>query len=757
MAIGFVQRRAMRLLLRGVCMWFGLVAVVNSAEFPFRMSWDERPPELIEHMAGANEVAAGSRGYVVASGDKLVYEQTNDEARFWGVGLTFSGKRPWKFPPEKKDAVRLVKKLRSLGFNHVRFVGFDNGAPEPFRAWIRNGRVDSETMDRFDYFVSELRKAGIYYSISINNSGVLLLDSVEGVAPNSSAQMPLWRYKYLRLFEDQAVSRIVAWYTGFYAHVNPYTKLSYARDPANIYVSSANEDSIFEPFFQDFRILDDSHRKSLERKFSDFLGTRYGSMDVALERWSSAGGGYCDRAAIAAEGRNPRVLGASQLKLACQRRIEDTIGFLIDIDGYAATRIKEALDVLGYRGLFSVTNNWYGYGARSANERLGDYVDLHGYYGHPKRSKWPVKAESVSARSIIAGGQSLDSIDGEHSYPLSKAFRSASPTQPVLFSEWGVGAWTDFGYEGPLIQMAYSAFQGYPLLDAHTYFNHPDPDPKDTLSRYALTVSGNGVLISLSPSLSLAFRRGDISSPEQASIYRCAATQQEFLRKVLEYGLKRTGMQCGFHANEGYVNKVRSVLYGDKDERVAKQSGPDHSQASSLKSSTAEINWRRGSGRGGASFSVETPRFVAVANPSDGGRVTLSGFDLAFRSHGAITIISLDSRSLLASESILVTTVQSFRNSGMERYEAGDMVSVTDPGDYPMTMRTAEVHVRIPGRRNEVALSLCAVMPDGQLKYVKTIDGAAPAVEFDVGQEATPWYWLGRDPSGRCAAPGVSG
>lgn len=740
-----------RLFLGSVALMVVQLSPARSAEFPFHLAWDARLPPVIESMAGSIRRPAGEEGYIQPQGDDIVFEANDAPARFWGIGLTFSGKRPWMFPPEKKDAARLVSKLRGLGFNHVRFVGFDGGAPEPLRAWNRSGKLDSETMDRFDYFVSELRKAGLYYSISINNSAILILDDVSGLTPNASAQTPLWRYKYIRLYQESAVSRLVSWYTAFYGHVNPYTKVSYARDPANIYISSANEDSIFEPFFRNFNILDKKHRKVLDQQFFGFLEAKHGSIERALLSWDAGGRPAVGGAEVYSRQHPPAVLGAGELKSVSPGRKRDTLEFLIEIDGYAAKRIKDALHGLGYRGLFSVTNNWYGYGALEANAQLGNYVDLHGYYDHPKRLKRPVRVETVAGRSLISGEIPLDSIDGEHSYPLSKAFRSASPSQPALFSEWGVGGWGDYGYEGPLLQVAYAAFQGYPLLDAHTYFNHPDPDPKDTLSRHALTVSGNGVLISLSPSLSLAFRRGDITTPEHAEVYSCAGSREEFLDKILEYGLQRTGERCGFYVNEGYVNKLRTELYRSTPEGSTPLTGRNYSGDEMLVSSTGQIKWWRGNGEGDGYFIVDAPRFMAVATSKDRSAVKASGTAFEFESHGAITMVSLDGKALRASESILITTVQSFRNHGMRRYDTNGRVHVVDSGQTPMMLKTADVRVRFRPSYSPDEMALCAVLPDGELRYLGAV-AATGAGEIDiiVGTEETPWYWLGKGRDGEC-------
>lgn len=732
-----------------------LTGGASAGEFRLGTRWDMPAPPVIESAMGSPALSGDSALPVAQDGDQLVFEN-GKAARFWGVGLTFSGGKSTKFPPPKRDAAHLVRKLKSFGFNHVRFVGFDNMAPEPFLSWSRYGRLDSETMDRFDYFVAELKKAGFHYSISINNSAVLPLGYGGIVEPNDSAQKKLWRFKYIRLYEDRAVDRIIDWCIAFFSHVNSYTGLSYAEDAANLYVSAANEDSLFEPFFMNFKTLDRRHHDKLAAHFAEYLAGRYGGLSVATAAWHREGGERCYQGS-SSEAPGPELLGAGDLAETCARRIADTVAFLVRMDGYAARKLKEALRGIGYRGLFSVTNNWYGYGALEANVRDGNYIDMHGYFWHPRRYAAFPKSESVVNSSFIANPASLSELDREFSYPLSKAFRAATPSRPLLFSEWGVGGWNEYQYEAPLVMMAYSAFQGYASLDVHTYFNHPNPDPKDPVSRYALTVSGNAALMSLMPSLSIGFRRGDIATPAESRTYRCATSEDDFMSKVLRYRLSRVGMQCGYYANEGYVNKVRVVPYADNGADGDLLVGRDYGDEDVLQTTTGQILWRRRP-LSAASFLVNTARFKAAAVAQDNRAVTVGDVRLRFRSRGAVTMVSLDGEPLDQSPNVLITTVRTFQNEGVRSRESAGRRTISDPGRAPVSFETADVDVAWAGRPSGRELVLCAVHLDGRMSLLKrfaALETPSQKVEFEIGQAPTPWYWLGEPGDDRVCDGGL--
>src|SRR5690606_24619063 len=139
-------------------------------------------------------------------------------------------------------------------------------------------------------------------------------------------------------------------------------------DPANIYVSAANEDSIFHPFFRDFETLDDRHKALLDEQFLSFLTSRYGTVNAAIDAWNDSGEGLCAPLKHKGDRKEaPIVLGATDLASACLLRRRDTIDHLVAVDGHAARVIRETLYDLGYRGLFSATNSWSGYGALETN------------------------------------------------------------------------------------------------------------------------------------------------------------------------------------------------------------------------------------------------------------------------------------------------------------------------------------------------------------------------------------------------------
>ena len=110
------------------------------------------------------DAPAGKDGFIRPSGGHLV---TPDGKRFriWGVNLPVRGT-----VPEKANAAIIAANIARLGINCVRFHFLDRPAPDgiidPNRDDTRS--FDPVYIDRLDFFISELKKRGIYADLNLN-------------------------------------------------------------------------------------------------------------------------------------------------------------------------------------------------------------------------------------------------------------------------------------------------------------------------------------------------------------------------------------------------------------------------------------------------------------------------------------------------------------------------------------------------------------------------------------------------------------
>lgn len=701
--------------------------------FDFPIPWNDNTNSVVDMATRVLEAPAGRRGRVVAGGDKLYFED-GTPARFFGVGIAFSSEFPPKIPPDKATARLIARKLAKYGFNHVRFVGFDATASEVYQAWKRTGSLDSDTMDRFEYFVNELREVGIYYSVSINNSAILLLDSLEGVRPNSAAQTKHRRYNHIRLFQEEAIAEQEAWYRAFYGHQNPYTGHSLAKDPANIYIAAVNEDSIFIPYFLNYKNLDSVQRAALNAKFSRFLKRKYQTTDKLRAAWEETGGkGLAPTESLRVG--NIALPDYDQVKSGAfgVRRNRDAMEFLVDVDSSFYSRIHATLEAIGYRGLFTGTNNWYGYGSLYANYIAGNYIDVHGYFDHPTRNPWLPGSEMITNRDYLAGPP-----DRRDEYPLRRTFLAAMHDRPLLVSEWNHSAWSDYAYEGPLLTVAYASFQGYAALDAHTYFNHPNPDPRDDVGKNPFTVSTNPVLMALAPSLSLAYLKGYIAEPRE-SLLLGIASPGDGLLDLAATTMPEIEAKSDPTERLGYIQKIRRV-FSDKATPMFIRA-PDSNY---WKTSTGEIIWDFRDPQS-AKFTVDAPKFKAAAGHLAGEGLAGNGFSITLTEPGAITVASLDDLPLTESKSILVTSVGTFRNEGMQFLDLPQYRALRTLGETPVRLKY--VHGQLTLHSNHrTPPRVRAILPNGRYQDLAAVRvqrvGQGSSVSIALGTVPSPWYWL---------------
>ncbi len=716
-------------------------AIGNENYYPFKIPWGNSESSIVGVAGRIHDAPAGKHGYIKAVGDKLYFED-GTRARFWGVGLTFSSViRDIKSPPTKSETDNLVGKFVKYGFNHVRFVGFDVTAPEVSSKWISRGIIPSKTLDRFDYLVSKLRDAGIYYSISINNSAWHILKDQEGSAMNDYS-IPGRKFKNIRLYHEQSIQRQERWFRDFFSHKNKYTGQSLAKDPANIYVSAVNEDSVFEAYFSDFKYLTSENIELLESKFTKHLKSRYPNTYALREAWGQNGkiGLMRDeflngRVSIVRYGKNKEYSSV---------RLQETIEFLISVDVKFSTRIKTVLDKLGYKGLYTGTNNWYGLGALFANYTVGNYLEMHGYFDHPKKAKKQINVESIGNHSYISAPSRSQknklSLVNDRAFPFYRAFMSGLKDRPLIISEWNHAGWSDYSYEGPIMLMAYGSFQGYPVLDAHTYFSHPNPDPKSIVPYNSLAIGTNPVFMALSPSLSLAFIRGYIKESNVVREINLADRFENYLDLVLRNGSRRELGDGRVNINDGFINKLRVNLFdnGKLPEKEPKKNLDRYETV------TKEIVWDY-SDFEKARLVVDTPRFKSVAGKLGSDGVAGNGFQVWLDQHGALTMVSLDGLPLIESKSILVTTVQSFRNTEMKISDKMGRRYIVNAGKPPVLMRNITGKLRfITTLKTEPDIML--VYPDGKSTKVDRVSvkdiAKGQEIVLPLGDVFTPWVLI---------------
>jgi hypothetical protein len=179
--------------------------------------------------------AAGARGFVRVSGGHFV-DGAGNRVRFFGTNVTATA-----CFPDHETAVRAAAYLRALGINAVRFHFMDKGGPPVGLLAAGGGGLDPGQLDRLDFFVAELKKAGIYADLNLHVAR--RYPGIEGVAARRFDMG-----KVLDRFYPPFIEMQREYARALLGHENPYTHATYAAEPAVLAVEMNNENTLL-PFW----------------------------------------------------------------------------------------------------------------------------------------------------------------------------------------------------------------------------------------------------------------------------------------------------------------------------------------------------------------------------------------------------------------------------------------------------------------------------------------------------------------------------
>ena len=276
-------------------------------------------------MSSLNATAAGADGFVTIQGGHFA-DGRGKRIRLLGSNLTFSG----AFPP-KEDAPRMAAHMRKLGMNVIRFHHIDTG-PAPRGVWLKGfTELDPEQMDKLDWLIYQLKQNGIYVNLNLH---------VSRTYPGIPKDGPrAYRYgKGLDNFYPEFITLQKEYARLLLHHRNPYTKTTYADEPAVIVVELNNENSLTNVSWGDLQVMPEPFLGELTSQWHTWLRKRYGTtarlrehwnvgseplaeelltnrtFSAGLERWSLEQGGGSKMVAVPVNGAGPKGQIALQIK-----------------------------------------------------------------------------------------------------------------------------------------------------------------------------------------------------------------------------------------------------------------------------------------------------------------------------------------------------------------------------------------------------------------------------------------------------------
>ena len=617
--------------------------------------------------------------------------------RLWGVNVASTS----CFPP-KDQAPRIAEDLARLGFNIARFHHLDADWGQClFISKTNDTRAfDAGNLDRLDYFIAELKKRGIYTSLTMNvhrhfKEGDGVRDwKLLGIGKGAT-------YFHPRLIELQH-----EFTRNLLTHKNPYTGNEYRHEPAIVTIEMLNENSLLEAWCQ-WRLVgrDDkagdtwspipvSYANELTEQFNAWLTTNRTPEQVAAIR---------QEAGVGAGALVPR-LAPNEFTSATALRFHTEAEFLMNVESNFFAGMKRLIrDELGSKSLLfgsgDHNDGFAGY-AHIRNMLQFDVIDGHGYWQHPDIGK----VTKIKNDPMV--NDPLDST-------FTQFARTPVVGRPFTISEVNHPFPHQFAAEGYTTLTAYALFHDWDGIAWFDWERGRMGDPQQGLPRNGwFDVSQDPVKLAQLTAAGLMWHRRDVAQAKQTLVR--SYTPDEMVEAMrLEQWKHRPFFKPGFelttpleHATRWQLDDSHPNRTGAGEFRSAKYPNPYTAPPpAELETDTGELRWSHADQKRGV-ITINSPRTQSLL-----GFVRGSGESAPHLAANVtndfcvLTLTALDEQPISQSRQLLlVATTGAAVNTGQQF--AGDGKTLTEWGQGPVLIEPVTGSVTL--RKLEPAKSLRA-------------------------------------------------
>ncbi len=254
--------------------------------FPFVLPWDDAVPGTITDVSWLNAKPAGVNGSIVPKNGHFVESKTGRRVRF--LATNFAALQAF---PSHSDAEKVAAHVAKQGINLVRLHHMDNnwsGATGSIWDFSRADRqhFNPAQLDKLDYLFAQFKKNGIYSNVNLHVSRQF--SAADGF-PESVSKIPFDFDKRVDEFDRRMIQLDKNYAHDLLTHVNPYTGLSYANDPAVAVIEINNENSLVSnwgPLGEGLGALPEPFRGELVGFWNDWLAKKYGTDAGVQAAWT---------------------------------------------------------------------------------------------------------------------------------------------------------------------------------------------------------------------------------------------------------------------------------------------------------------------------------------------------------------------------------------------------------------------------------------------------------------------------------------
>ena len=578
-----------------------------------------------------DEKPAGKHGFLKTSGRDFIFED-GTKVKFWGTNFNGAG-----CFPEKDYAKKLARRLAKLGLNLVRMHQLDSEWHTPnIFAFTKGKRVtdahlDPESIDRLDYLIKCLKDEGIYvYMDMFTYRKFRSEEGVENADILADAAKPYSCYNR-KLIELQK-----EFSTEFWTHLNPYTGLKYADEPAIVLAEVTNENELFyKP--ENFE-YDEPYKSEFIEMFDKWLKNKGITRDLSginLSSWSD----------------------------------DDLLNFKLEVQ---KAYFKEMYDHMiddGVKIPITGTNWSCSLDVYKSHEKM-DYLDAHPYFYD---WRWGEFEKFCMNKSVTH-----DKI----SYPTSSAVM-ADVNCPTYISEWDAPWPNEFRADSVIYSAAVGMLQGWSGFAIHTYSYSAKLENMNLLGKeFSCEKIGNtpyrqGIFstwndpakFGLFYHAAILTRRGDVKAADEFRSIEYLSRKKGDVKKY-EFAIDKYAL----------VNPTDGIKTYDLSEDAG---------ANSVKSVTGEL-YRDVENNYGY---VNTPLTkCAYGFLGKSGEIELDGVKIKSETDFAVVALSsLSDKPITKSDNILLTTVGRARNTDA-KFDGEKML---DYGKAPVLIENIEAEIEI--------------------------------------------------------------
>jgi hypothetical protein len=557
-----------------------------------------------------NAEPAGAHGFVRANAGHFV-DDRGLRLRFFGVNLTGVA-----CLPEHDTATRLAKHFRKLGFNAVRLSGLDGAGV----LGTSFGEVSASALSRLDYFTSELKAQGIYFSLSLHAAG-----RYAGLDPETERKFPAGRV--LDRFHRPFLAAQRAFAEQLLSHENSFTHQRYLQEPALLYVELSSEDTLFPAWAGSPDDAPQDYRTELASGYAPWLNERTAeglrAPGPALEEAAVSLPTFHDSAPARAD-------YAQYLRATEVQNVKELASFIRRDLGLGSMLINTQASFGGLAGVL-----------REAE--VSDFVDVHGYWNAPRSTG----NASRTPGSLLNSSQ----IQAPDAGTLGTLASYRVFGKPFVVSEYAVAAPNDYAAEMFPLLVGIAGLQDWDAVFAFAYADQTQ-DYEPLGINGAFDLAGHPSRLAFITMAASAFRRG-LVTPSQGRVELSVPEQPSALPFTEE------ALPSLWSANR--VPRAAVVLreLGINIRRGSGDISASHALhvSGALGSDTGELLWESGGAHW--RFSIDAPALKLVCGNLASSLLKFAGVGLEFHDFApgfaCASLLALDDQPVASARRLLLT------------------------------------------------------------------------------------------------------